>query len=59
MEYPHWLMAAGACLVVVGFIGLGFRRNKNFEPAEDSLKTAAPPKPARLALEVGQKAKTK
>jgi hypothetical protein len=22
MEYPHWLMVAGAVLVVLGFIGL-------------------------------------
>jgi hypothetical protein len=23
MQYPHWLMVAGAVLVVLGFIGLG------------------------------------
>ena len=38
MEYPHWMMVAGAVLVVVGFIGLGFSRNRNLEPAQ-----AAPP----------------
>jgi DNA-directed RNA polymerase alpha subunit len=27
MEYPHWLMVAGAVLVVVGFIGLAFHKN--------------------------------
>jgi hypothetical protein len=26
MQYPHWLMVAGAILVVFGFIGLAFRR---------------------------------
>jgi len=26
MQYPHWLMVAGACLVLVGFIGLAFRK---------------------------------
>jgi hypothetical protein len=26
MQYPHWLMVAGAVLVVVGFIGLAFRK---------------------------------
>jgi hypothetical protein len=29
MEYPHWLMVAGAALVVVGFIGFVFRQNRN------------------------------
>jgi hypothetical protein len=43
MEYPHWMMVAGAILVVVGFIGLGISRNKNPEPAEDSLRSVAPP----------------
>jgi hypothetical protein len=43
LEYPHWLMAAGACLVVVGFVGLGISRNRNLEPAEDNLHPAAPP----------------
>jgi DNA-directed RNA polymerase alpha subunit len=27
MEYPHWLMVAGAVLVVVGLIGLAFQKN--------------------------------
>jgi hypothetical protein len=38
MEYPHWMMIAGAWLVVAGFIGLGFSRNRKLEPAQ-----AAPP----------------
>jgi len=32
MEYPHWLMVAGAVLVVAGFIGLAFRQNRTVEP---------------------------
>src|ERR1700682_1990859 len=50
MEYPHWLMVAGAVLVVVGFIGLAFHKNYA-EPVENNLKQAAPtdePNPARL-----------
>src|SRR5258706_16243571 len=43
MEYPHWLMVAGALLVVAGFLGLGFSRYMNREPAEDNLHTGAPP----------------
>jgi hypothetical protein len=33
MEYPHWLMIAGAWLVVAGFTGLGFSRYMNRESA--------------------------
>jgi hypothetical protein len=29
MQYPHWLMVAGAVLIVLGFIGSAFRRNSN------------------------------
>ncbi len=32
MQYPHWLMVAGAVLVVLGFIGFAFRQNRNNEP---------------------------
>jgi hypothetical protein len=34
MEYPHWLMVAGAVLVVLGFVGIAFLKS-NAEPAED------------------------
>src|SRR6478609_2680773 len=43
MEYPHWLIVAGAWLVVAGFIGLGFSRYMNREAAEDNLHPAGPP----------------
>jgi hypothetical protein len=29
MQYPHWFIVAGAVLVVLGFIGLAFRQNRN------------------------------
>jgi len=32
MQYPHWLMVAGALLVVIGLIGLAFYQNKDREP---------------------------
>ena len=32
MQYPHWLMVAGAVLVTLGFIGFAFRKNKNVAP---------------------------
>jgi DNA-directed RNA polymerase alpha subunit len=41
MEYPHWLMVAGAVLVVVGFIGLAFHKNYA-ELVENNPKQAAP-----------------
>ena len=37
MEYPHWLMVAGAILVVLGLVGLAFRRRlAPLEPTEGS-----------------------
>jgi hypothetical protein len=32
MEYPHWLIVAGAVLVVLGFIGFAFNQNKRDLP---------------------------
>src|SRR4029453_13678411 len=46
MEYPHWMMVAGAWLVVAGFIGLGFRWYMNRAPAKDNLQPAAAPNPS-------------
>jgi hypothetical protein len=59
MEYPHWLMVAGAVLVVLGFIGFIFHKNKNAEPDEDNLKQATPSEPIQAALEAWMKAKGK
>ena len=61
MQYPHWLMVAGAVLVAIGFIGLAFRRNgdgeRDHEPTEvtangkrdgrDSDAASLPPWPSR------------
>jgi Bacterial RNA polymerase, alpha chain C terminal domain len=41
MESPHWLMLAGAVLVVVGLIGLAFRKNYA-EPVENNPEQATP-----------------
>jgi hypothetical protein len=38
MHYPHWLMVAGGVLVVLGFIGLAFRQNRN-SAVNDSSRT--------------------
>jgi hypothetical protein len=42
MVYPHWMMVAGAWLVMAGFIGLWISRKWSLEPAEDNLHPAAP-----------------
>jgi hypothetical protein len=57
MEYPHWLMVAGAVLVVLGLIGSIF--HKNPEPDEDNLKQATSSDPFWSAIEAGLKAKGK
>ena len=31
MGYPHWLIVAGAVLLLLGFIGLAFRKRKGAE----------------------------
>jgi len=33
LQYPHWLMVAGVFLVMVGFVGFAFRKNKEGGPA--------------------------
>jgi len=37
MEYPHWMMIAGAILAAVGFTGLAFHRNRNVETDQKKL----------------------
>jgi hypothetical protein len=61
MEFPHWMMVAGAVLVVAGFIGLGFSWYMNRAPPdrvvpspraltpEDNLHPAAPPPNSTVA----------
>jgi hypothetical protein len=41
MQYPHWLMVAGAVLVVLGFIGFAFHKN-NAGPVENNPEQASP-----------------
>jgi len=41
MQYPHWLMVAGAVLVVLGFIGFAFRQNRNNEPDNEAREMKA------------------
>ena len=41
MQYPHWLMVAGAVLVVIGFIGFAFHKN-NAEPVENNPEQTSP-----------------
>ena len=36
MHLPHWLMVAGVVLVVLGFIGVTFRQNRNSAVNESS-----------------------
>jgi LPXTG-motif cell wall-anchored protein len=38
---PHWLMIAGAILVVLGFAGLVFRRNRNAEANREPTEMTA------------------
>jgi hypothetical protein len=35
LEYPHWLMVAGAVLIVLGFIGFAFSKNRNLKPERE------------------------
>jgi hypothetical protein len=41
MEYSHLLIVAGAVLVAIGFIGLGFRRNGDVEPNQEPTEMKA------------------
>ena len=54
IEYPHWLMLAGAFLVLSGLIGLAFRKKSEDEGVE-----SAAPSPIHPAVEPEMKAKRK
>jgi hypothetical protein len=47
MEYAHWLLVAGAVLVVLGFIGFALRKND----AEDPLTLDTSSETIQAALE--------
>jgi hypothetical protein len=32
LQYPHWMIAAGGLLVLLGFIGFAFQRTRAGEP---------------------------
>ena len=48
MQYPHWLMVAGAVLVLLGSIGFAFNRNRNVDERPHEAKIAANGNEARL-----------
>jgi hypothetical protein len=58
MQYPHWMMVAGAALVVVGFVGFAFRRNNAASDEDDAEKTSPTEEPssARPTGDAGLKA---
>jgi LPXTG-motif cell wall-anchored protein len=59
MQYPHWLMVAGAVLMVLGFIGFAFRKN-NAGPVENNPEQPNDEvNPARRERDAEQKAKGK
>jgi hypothetical protein len=40
-EYPHWLIVAGAVLVVLGFIGLALRQKRDVDLDDERMETKA------------------
>ena len=48
MQYPHWLMVAGAVLVVIGFIGFAFHQS-NAQTIENNPEQASPTDEANAA----------
>ena len=42
MQYPHWLMVAGGLLVILGFVGLAFRKSSPKSAEEDATPEARP-----------------
>jgi hypothetical protein len=39
MELPHWLMATGTLLLVVGFVGVALHRNAQTTSDTDNLES--------------------
>jgi hypothetical protein len=50
MEYAHWLMVAGAVLVVLGFVGFALNKN-DAEPTEGHLTPDTSSETIQAALE--------
>jgi hypothetical protein len=53
-SYPHWLIVAGAALLLLGFIGLAFRQKVAEPEVEEEMATESqhepPESPIELAL---------
>jgi hypothetical protein len=45
MEYPHWLILAGAVLVMLGLVGLAVRRRDAVVELNDMATDQEPPEP--------------
>lgn len=60
IEYPHWLMLAGAVLVLVGLVGWAFQRTLQAQRSckpKDSVRESALPKLDQPAVEPEARAK--
>jgi hypothetical protein len=59
VQYPHWMMVAGATFVLVGFVGFAFRKNKAAPDENDPEQTSPThePSPARPSRDAELKAK--
>jgi hypothetical protein len=42
LQYPHWMMIAGAALVAIGFAGFAFNQNRNAQPDETEKASERP-----------------
>jgi hypothetical protein len=59
MQYPHWMMVAGAALVVVGFVGFALRKNNAVSDENDSLQTSPAEEPSSARPTPGAERKAK
>ena len=60
MEYPHWLIVAGAILLMLGFVGLALRRRGVEAELNDMASDQKPSEPeAELAQTPGADRKAK
>ena len=60
MEYPHWLIVAGAVLLMLGFVGLALRRRGVEAELNDMASDQGPSEPeAELAQTQAADRKTK
>jgi hypothetical protein len=57
MDYPHWMMATGAALVVVGFVGFAFRKNNAASDENDPEQTSLTGEPSSARPPLGAERK--